>query len=81
MNDPFEFYFKFQKMWLASSMQMAQMMTASMVRLFEHQAQLWGHYGQRRAEDEGKKKPKAPLGPDLQDRYGRRARDVDVEKI
>ena len=35
----------------------------------------------RRTEDKGPGKPFIAKGPDLQDHYGKRTRDVDVERI
>ena len=49
-------------------------------RMFEQQRRILEQV-MRRTEDRGARKPYIAKGPDLQDHYGKRSRDVDVERI
>ncbi len=49
-------------------------------KLVRHQQDaMLKHMGPRRAEDKHRRPEVIPDGPDLQDHYGRRSHDIDVE--
>jgi hypothetical protein len=55
---------------------------ACLLRALRQQEQLLHHhFGRRRAEDAGGHPDSPCKGPDLQDHYGQRSHDVDVEHI
>lgn len=70
MRYPFLLGIQLQSLWLRCA---ARMVNESM-RITQHNAHRRDADGHQSAEPPGK-------GPDLQDHYGQRAHDVDVERI
>ncbi|MEO5336670.1 MAG: hypothetical protein H7841_07235 [Magnetospirillum sp. WYHS-4] len=81
MYNPWSSYVRFHQSILEGMGGMAKIMMESYLRLARQQQEvLMKTFDHRRAED-GKAKPSVvPSGPDLTDHYGRRSRDIDVEK-
>lgn len=81
MLNPFDFSLKFQEAALRGSRSATRIMTAGLVKLLEQQEHLLHPRVHRRAEDAHTRPLVMPGGPDLQDHYGRRCHDVDVEHL
>jgi hypothetical protein len=81
MYNPWTPYFRFQQSFLESAAGMARLMTESYLRLLRQQQEaFFRSLDQRRAEDLHIRPRALAKGPELADHYGRRARDIDVEK-
>lgn len=81
MQNPWASYLKFNQSLFEGASGMARLMMESYLRLLRQQQEiLMKTFDYRRAEDEHTKPRVLPSGPDLKDHYGRRSRDIDVEK-
>jgi hypothetical protein len=74
--------FKIQKIMLENAVRMNAIAGAGSVRLLRQHGDIFRHGRRsRRAEDNHAKPKIKPCGPDLTGHYGKRCRDVDVERI
>lgn len=81
MQDPWANYLKLNQSLVEGAVGMTRLMMESYLRLLRRQQEiLMKTFDYRRAEDGHGPLMMMPLGPDLKDHYGRRARDIDVEK-
>lgn len=80
MPNPFEALIEMQRQTFASMQSMSRMWLTGWMRVFEQQSQMLDQAA-RRTEDKGPPQHHIAKGADLQDHYGKRARDVNVERI
>lgn len=81
MTNPWTNYFRFQQSLMEGMAGMTRMMMESYMRLLRQQQEaFFRSLDHRRAEDAKAKPRVVPAGAELADHYGRRARDIDVEK-
>ncbi|MFQ5763485.1 MAG: hypothetical protein ACE5GT_01010 [Rhodospirillales bacterium] len=82
MPDPGKVSLNVQLTAFQSALLASQRVTASYLRLLDKQQKtLSAESGRRRADDGGDKACQGPCGADLQDHYGRRSHDVNVERL
>lgn len=80
MASPFETLIEMQRQAFTGAQSFSRLWVSSWLRVVDQQRQMLDHMT-RRTEDLGSGRPRAPKGADLQDHYGKRSRDVDVERI
>ncbi len=80
MASPFETLIEMQRQAFAGAQSFSRLWVSCWLRVIDQQRQIFTH-AIRRVEDMGSAKPQAPKGADLQDHYGKRSHDVNVERI
>ncbi len=81
MASPFDYWLNLQKAALAGTLAAWQWTSQSWLRLVQEQYHALERLGTRRREDQGGEGKPVARGVKLDDRYGRRHGDVDVEKL
>jgi hypothetical protein len=82
MIDPFSLALHIQQAAVKNFCTGVELFTNNYLHLLEQQQHLFEiTQAPKRSEDAGRHPKTHPCGPDLGDHYGRRAHDVDVEKI
>lgn len=81
MFNPWTYYLRLQQSTMDGMAGMSRVMMDGYLHwLRQQQAILNRHLDHRRAEDAHVRPKVVPEGPDLQDHYGRRSHDIDVER-
>lgn len=80
MFNPWVYFLRFQQSAFEGMANMTQVVMDGYVKVIRQQQDAMArHLDHRRAEDNHTRPKVIPSGPDLQDHYGRRSHDIDVE--